>query len=257
MPSVRIDSATLHYEVDGDGPAVVFVHGGEGTHLHWWQQVTAFRHTHTCITYDQRGFGLSGGAFATDPATHHTDLLALLDALAVDRAVVVGQSHGGQAASGLALNHPERVAALVMADTPFNIATEALSTWAAAMIEKLQNGFDVVAACLSPSFSERCPDLHFLYHALSRLNPPRTGPRGLDAYVRFRDQPPGDFRNFTVPTLCIVGEEDALTFPWLMEATADALGARLERVPDAGHAVYYEQAGVFNAVVLDWLRSLR
>lgn len=260
MPSARVNGVELHYEVDGpptsDRPPLVFAHGGASTHLHWWQQVAAFRSTHRCVTYDQRGFGLSHGGFATEPSQHHTDLLGLLDTLGIERAVVVGQSLGGWAVSGLALNHPERVAALVMADTPFNIATKELSVWAAQMIEKLHAGFDVVAACVAPTFETRRPDLAYLFHSLSRLSPPRTGPRGLDAYAQFRDQPPGDYRDFAIPTLCIVGDQDALTFPSLMQATADALGARLAVIPNAGHSPYFEQADAFNAVLYDWLRAL-
>ena len=255
MPLAPVNGADLHYEVDGDGPTIVFAHGGEGTHLHWWQQVVAFHHDHRCITYDARGFGLSSRT-PSDRGTdvHWLDLLGLLDALDVGRAVLVGQSMGGWAVSGMAQNRPDRVDGLVMADTPFNFATPALSQWAVEMIEKITQGFDVVAACLSPRFAEREPGLAHLFHALSRLNPPRTGPRGLDAYAQMRDQAPGDYTGFAVPTLFIVGDVDALTFPWLIEATAAAVGgARVATVADAGHSAYFERAEAFNECLRGWM----
>jgi pimeloyl-ACP methyl ester carboxylesterase len=257
MPAVRVDDIDLYYECDGTGPTIVFAHGGASTHLHWWQQVAAFRTTHRCITYDARGFGLSGRV-PSDRGTrvHHLDLLGLLDALDVERAVLVGQSMGGYAVSGMALHHPERVAGLVMADTPFGFQTAALGEWAEQMIEKLNAGFDVIPACVSTTFAARRPDLALLTDYMARLNPTRTGPRGLDAYDEMRTRPPGDYADFAVPTLFIVGTEDALTFPWLIEATAQAIpGAHVQTIAGAGHSPYFEQAEAFNAVLAQWLHG--
>ena len=259
MPKVDVNDTELYYEIDGDGQTVVVLaHGGTSTHQHWWQQVAAFRDRYRCITYDARGFGLSG----RQPNLHGTrghaeDLIGLLDALAVERAVLVGHSMGGFAVSGVAQHEPERVAGLVMVDTPFGFRTEALGRWAGQMIDKLQDGFDVVAACESPTFAARRPDLAFLTMSISRLNPPRTGPRGVDAYEEMRSQPAGDYREFAVPTLFVVGDEDALTVPWLIEATASAIpGARVETIAGSGHSPHFEQADAFNAVLAKWLAAL-
>jgi 3-oxoadipate enol-lactonase len=272
MPAVHVNGVDLHYEIDGPAaanraaanrageaaPTIVFAHGGEGTHLHWWQQVGALRATHRCVTYDARGFGLSGTVPSADGFdAHRTDLLGLLDALDIRRAVLVGQSMGGWAVSGVALARPERVAGLVMADTPFNLATPELSQWSVEMLDKLHRGFDVIAACVAPSVPQRCPEMHYLFQALGRLNPPRTGPRGLDAYELFRDQPPGDYSSFGVPSLFIVGEDDQLTFPWLIRATAGAIPrSRFELVPGAGHSVYWEQPEVFNTLLRDFVAAV-
>ena len=252
MATARVDGTELYYEVDGDdGPCLVFAHGGEGTHLHWWQQVAALRHRYRCVTYDARGFGLSGrepSSRGTD--AHHRDLVGLLDHLGIGRAFLVGQSMGGWAVSGVAQHHPDRVAGLVMADTPFGFATEALSGWAAEMLEKIPAGFDVLDHLFAPRFAEEQPAMHFLYQALNRLNPPRTGPRGLDAYVQMRDQPPGDYRHFRLPVLFVLGEEDGLTLPPMMRATAAAVGgATLVEVPGAGHSVYCERPAAFNQAI--------
>jgi 3-oxoadipate enol-lactonase len=258
MPRVAVNGTELHYESDGDGPVVVFAHGGASMHLHWWQQVAALRDRYRCVTYDARGFGLSGrDPSALGTSAHAADLLGLLDALAIDRATLVGQSMGGWAVSGVAQAHPERVAGLVMADTPFGFQTEALSRWAEDMIVKLGAGFDVVAACVAPSFATRRPDLAYLTMSMARLNPARTGPRGLDAYEEMRTRPPGDYRDVRVPTIFIVGDQDALTFPSLIEATAAAIpGARVATIAGAGHSPYFEQAEAFNAVLEAFLGEL-
>ena len=256
MPIAQLNGAALYYEIAGTGPWVVFAHGGEGTRLHWWAQVAALQGRFRCVTYDARGFGQStfGDAPQTDNL-HRDDLLALMDHLEIARAHLVGQSMGGLAVSGVAIAAPARVDRLVMSDTPFNFATPALAKWSVEMMDKItNNGFDVLEHLFAPGFDRRCPDLWFLYRALSRLNPVRDGPRGLEAYEAWRDQPVGDYRNFAVPTLFIVGTEDELTLPWLMRATAAAVGgSTLVEIEGAGHSPYAEQTVVYNDVLQRFL----
>ena len=249
-----VEGSELYYEVAGQGPPLVLVHGGEGTRIHWWQQVPVLAERFTCVTYDSRGFGASRpGTIPATASFQRDDLTALMDHLGFDRATLVGHSMGGAAVSGVAQTWPERVERLVMSDTAFVFATPALSEWAAGMIEKITAGFDVLDHAFAPGFAERQPALAHLYRALGRLNPPRTGPRGLDAYERWRDQPPVDYRSFAVPTLFIVGTEDELTEPWLIRATAAAVGgAQLVEIPGAGHSAYAEQAAAFNEAVLSF-----
>jgi pimeloyl-ACP methyl ester carboxylesterase len=231
---------------------MVLIHGGEGTRIHWWQQVAAFAERFTCVTYDCRGFGSSpAGNVPRSTDFQRDDLRELLDHLGFDRAVLIGHSMGGAAASGVAQTWPERVERLVMSDTAFTFATPALSEWASGMLEKISAGFDVLDHAFAPGFPERQPALAHLYRSLSRLNAPRRGPRGLDAYERWRDQPPADYSAFAVPTLFIVGSEDELTAPWLIRATAAAVGgSELVEIPGAGHSAYAEQAAAFNEAVL-------
>jgi pimeloyl-ACP methyl ester carboxylesterase len=252
LPTPRLNGADIYYEVTGSGPWLVFAHGGEGTRLHWWAQVAALQDRFRCVTYDARGFGQStvGDLPATDNI-HRDDLLALLDHLEIDHAHLIGQSMGGLAVSGLAMNAPSRVQRLVMSDTPFNFATSALAEWSVQMIDKITNrGFDVLEHLFAPGFAARRPDLYFLYRALSRLNPVRSGPRGLEAYEAWRDQPVVDYGDFPVPTLFIVGAEDELTLPWLMRATADAVGgSTFVEIEGAGHSPYAEQTEIYNEIV--------
>ncbi|MEO5838029.1 MAG: alpha/beta fold hydrolase [Acidimicrobiales bacterium] len=252
MPTQQLNGAALCYEVTGTGPSIVFAHGGEGTRLHWWAQVAALQDRFRCVTYDARGFGQSAvGDVPPTDNIHRDDLLALTDHLEIERAHLVGQSMGGLAVSGVAIAAPQRVDRLVMSDTPFNFATAALAEWSVLMMDKItNNGFDVLEHLFAPGFDRRCPDLSYLYRALSRLNPKRDDPRGLDAYEAWRDQPVGDYRDFPVPTLFIVGTEDELTLPWLMRATAAAVGgSTLVEIEGAGHSPYAEQTARYNEVL--------
>lgn len=260
MPHVPINGIDLYYEVEGNdaGPWVFFAHGGEGTHLHWWKQVLALRDDFRCVTFDARGFGLSRRESGpSSMGGQDADLLALMDHLGADRAFLVGQSMGGGAISGVAQKHPERVLGLVMGDTPFGFQTAAMQEWAAGIRDRITTqGFDVAQNLFAPGFEERDPETAYLFHAFSRLNPPRTGPRGLDAYDAMKSNPPGDYSTFSVPTLFIVGDQDALTFPSLIKATAEAVnGAQFVEVSNAGHSVYVEQADTYNRLLREFFTT--
>jgi pimeloyl-ACP methyl ester carboxylesterase len=260
MPFAPISGGELYYEVEGEeGPYVFFAHGGEGTHLHWWKQVVALRDEYRCVTFDARGFGQSTRTAGIESmGGQDDDLLALMDHVGAEQAFVVGHSMGGGAVSGVTQRHPERVTGLVMGDTPFGFATEALKSWAADMLDKIVNrGFDVTDQFFAPGFAEREPAMYYLFRGLSRLNPPRTGPRGLGAYEAMRDQAVVDYRDFPVPVLFIVGALDGLTVPPLIHATAAAIGgARVVEIPDAGHSAYCEQPDLYNETLRDFFRSV-
>ena len=105
------DGARLHYEIVGHGEPLVLVHAGIADGRMWDGQIAAFARRYRVIRYDMRGFGRS--AMVEGPFSHHGDLRAVLDSLAIERAVFVGCSMGGRTIIDLALEHPERVSALV------------------------------------------------------------------------------------------------------------------------------------------------
>ncbi len=107
-----VNGATLHYEVAGEGGPLVLVHAGISDSRMWDAQVDAFSRFYRTIRYDLRGFGRS--PIVEGPYSHHADLRALLDALEVDRASLVGCSMGGATVIDFALENPERVEALVL-----------------------------------------------------------------------------------------------------------------------------------------------
>src|SRR5271154_5548545 len=118
-----IGKFSLYYERVGAGAPLVFLHGLGGNHLSWWQQVPYFMRSFECITVDQRGFGLSPDTDGSFNRAHSSDLGALLDHLKIGKAVLIGQSMGGWTIVGYALEHPERVTAMVMCDTPGGVFT--------------------------------------------------------------------------------------------------------------------------------------
>jgi len=81
------DGTDLASEVAGSVEWIVFAHGGEGTRLHWWQQVAYFAARYRCVTFDARGFGSSpAGTAGPSENLMRDDLLAILDHLGPDMA---------------------------------------------------------------------------------------------------------------------------------------------------------------------------
>ena len=108
--------ARLAYEVTGDGPAVVLVHGFGLDRRMWDPQAEHLAARFRVVRYDCRGFGASGPFDPAVPYTHAGDLVALLDHLAIGDAALVGLSFGGRVVLQAALAAPARVRGLVLLD---------------------------------------------------------------------------------------------------------------------------------------------
>jgi 3-oxoadipate enol-lactonase len=113
-PAYRGDQLTVHYEVAGDGPAVVLVHAGICDSRMWDPQWTTFARDHRTIRHDLRGFGRS--ALTPGSFSHAGDLATLLETLGVDRTVLVAASYGAQVALELTVARPDLVEAVVLVD---------------------------------------------------------------------------------------------------------------------------------------------
>lgn len=117
MSYIERDGVRLYYEHVGDGPAVLFTHGFAASSRMFASQLAALEPTHTAIAWDMRGHGRSD--YPDDDAQYSTplvmeDMLALLDAHEVDRAILVGHSVGGYLSLRFRLLHPHRVRGLVL-----------------------------------------------------------------------------------------------------------------------------------------------
>jgi len=262
MPMASVNGVDLYYETEteSDGDWIVFAHGGGGMHLAWWKQVAALKPRFRCLTYDARGHGMSGQGEPYQDADQvgADDLLALMDHVGIEKAFLNGHSMGGWAVSQVAQRHPDRVQGLVMTNCAFGFATPALSRWAAEMIEKIPKGFRVLDHSFAPDFARRDPAVYYLHNAFHRLSPPRAVPRDstryLEPYARMRDRKPEDYARFPVPTLFVAGDQDELQVPWLIKATAAAVGgSKLVVIPGCGHCPTVERTELYNHALLDFI----
>ncbi len=247
----------IYYEVCGEGRDLVLCHGAGGNHAVWFQQVAWFAaRGRRVLAWDQRGFGRSTDA-AKDggPEAATADLRALLDHLGFARADLVGQSMGGWAALGLALESPARVRRLVLADSLGGIGTlrsaettqDRVST--AQLLEPPALGRH---PALDASLAERDAPLAHLYQMLGGFGEPELARIAPRLFATRRD--PEALRAFAVPTLFVVGSRDRLFPPAQMrEAAALLPDARVVEIEGAGHSPYFERAPEWNARVAEFL----
>lgn len=254
MPFLPLDACRLYYETHGRGPALVFAHGLGGSHLSWWQQVPHFADRYTCVTFAHRGFGLSveqpGGPGI---AAFVDDLGALLDHLGIGEMRLVAQSMGGWTGLGYALRCPERVRALVMASTTGSLAhPESERIFTAHAARGLETA--LAARGIHPACGERMareqPAQHFLYRAVDTLSVGLDKAAVRASLLALRTTPAEALATLRVPVLCLTGGEDVVIPPAAVEVLASCIpGARLARVPHAGHSVYWERPAAFNQLV--------
>jgi pimeloyl-ACP methyl ester carboxylesterase len=127
--TVHRDGVTLSVSDDGEGPAVVLLHGLTATRRYVVMGSRALeRSGHRVITYDARGHGRSSPAptpSAYEYADLGRDLEAVMDAAGVERAVLAGASMGAHTLLWMALQRPERVAGVVVITPAYEDATQA------------------------------------------------------------------------------------------------------------------------------------
>lgn len=247
--------------------AILLLHGFTGTGAMWRHLTTALVEHLDVVTVDLPGHGRSTAP--GDPARYALDRLAddlagVLDAVAPPPAVVLGYSMGGRAALKLALRHPARVAALVLESTSPGITDPAQRAARLQSDHELAGMLDREGIIPFVDHWERLP----LWASQTALDDGTPGelraqrlmqsPAGLANCLRGAGQgedPPvadrlGELR---IPVLLVAGALDG-GFVALARAMASRLpDARLEIVPDAGHAVHLERPAEYADVVKSFL----
>jgi 3-oxoadipate enol-lactonase len=254
---LRRDGAEIHYEVFGNGPAVIFAHGLGGNHLSWWQQVAHFAPTHTCVVFAHRGFPPSSAVSGkTAPDAYCDDLAALIQELKLERVALVAQSMGGWTCLDYALREPKKVKALVMASTSGavdfgKLQNAEVDEWSRQSPGKLA---DLQARGIHPAGGERMakeqPAFAQLYGQVSELASPQFREEVRVRIRELRTRDPKLLAQLPMPVLFVTGDED-----WVFPPAAGPALAKLApkgsavRVPAAGHSVYFERAAKFNEII--------
>jgi pimeloyl-ACP methyl ester carboxylesterase len=251
---------TLHYEVTGSGPALLFAHGLGGNQMSWWQQVAHFAPHYTCVAFAHRGFAPSDRiADGPDPAEYAGDLAALIDHLGFSDVRLVGQSMGGWTMLEYAIANQNKVKALVLSSTSGTIDRRGADPAGGAQYDAWLKDAEAKAAAglargvhpaVGVTAAERTPALHLLYKSIDEMagaldkEKVRTGLRR--TAVRTLD----GLKDFRVPTLLIAGGQDVVFPSFLAKAIAARLPcADAQLIPDSGHSPYFEQAATFNRLV--------
>jgi 3-oxoadipate enol-lactonase len=271
MPLATANGLRLYYEWHGReaGTPVVLVMGLGGDSTAWPYQLAALAPRYRVLVFDNRGAGRSDAP--DEPYTTRImagDLLALLDALGVERCHLVGLSLGGAIAQEATLADPARVASLQLH-----------ATWAGPhpyfealvhAVRQARRHFDAEGFyralsvwLFAPATFAAQPELieTVIQRAIHHPYPPY--PVSLDAYLRQTDAVLAHdtrerLHEIRCPTLVGVGTQDLITPPLLAEELARAIpGSRLQTLPDLGHGALWEGPDAFNRLCLDFLAGVR
>jgi 3-oxoadipate enol-lactonase len=260
---LSVPGARLAYEVTGDGPAVVLVHGFGLDMRMWDPQAAHLAPRFRVLRYDCRGFGASGPFDPATPYTHAGDLLALLDHCGIGQAVLAGLSFGGRVVLQAALAAPGRVAGLVLLDAvldgvPWDPGSAAGLEEAARQARAHGLLAGRAAWLAHPLFAaaRQRPDLAGLLAQMVAGYPGQhwTG----DDPHRTTGTPLIDaLPDLAVPSLVVVGDRDVPCFREMSAVLARRLpGARQEVIAAAGHMVNLEQPAAVNALLGGFLNQL-
>lgn len=269
MNRIHIDGAQLAYRDEGQGPAIVFVHGTPSSSAEFAEVITAFRDSHRCIAIDHLGFGASDKPMQADYsiAAHRDRLQQVLTRLDVQRYHLVVHDFGGPIALPMALDHPERLLSLTLMNTwlwPLQETEPSLrrQKWLmqSAFIEWLYRHWNMSARVMVktawgrhrpltkekharymgafPSSSERSGTIAFLKALFDADEPAWSAWQRLDAVAG-------------VPTQIIWGMADIITPQTLARWTGLLPAARVVRLEQVGHFVADEAP----ELVIDALRA--
>lgn len=269
MPHITArDGTRLYYEEAGSGSPVIFVHEYAGDHRSWEMQMRFFSRAHRCITYSQRGYPPSdvpsdGAKYSQDIA--RDDVVAVMDALKVDKAHVVGHSMGAYTALHVGIHAPARCISVVAAGCG----------WGSTPDVKKREEMKALAAETGKMFAEEGIASAAAKYADAPMRQAQKNkdPRGYAEFARMLSEHSAEghaqtmfnlqlkrptlwemetaLKKFSVPLLIVVGDEDEPCIDGSVFLKRTVPTAGLLMIPRTGHNVPTEEPAAFNAALAD------
>lgn len=255
---MNVNGKDLAVELDGppDAPAVLLVHGLGGTSNFYQVQADALAERFRVIRVDSAGAGRSPVADGISITAHADDLAAVLDALQVGAAAVVGHSMGTLVVRELAARHPQKVSALALLGAvrePAEAGRQAQRDRAAVLRTQGTAAVapGVVANALSETTRRDKPEVAAFVRELVMRQDPEGYARNCEALAGATD--PGPVAP-GLPLLLVTGTDDKVGAPEVSQEIADAHGsATVEVLPGVGHWTALEAAGPVTDLLLKFL----
>ena len=257
MSTIHVNDTNLYYEVNGAGEPLLFIHGLGSSTRDWEYQVPVFSKTHKVITYDLRGQGRSDKPAGPYPMTLlASDVDALLNALEISAAHVVGVSLGGGIAIECALDFPAHVKSLVIVNSGPAVAPDA-----EAVRQELDNRVKIVRQMGMRAMGEVLAP---------RLFPkPEQAARRETFIARWAENEPDGYisamlsmygwdvterlHEIKCPTIVITGDKDYTPVAFKEAYIKRIPNAELVVIPDAHHAMPLEYPEEFNTALAEFL----
>lgn len=265
MPVIQCNGADLYYEDHGDGPPIVFLHGGTAGLRYFEPQLTGLSNEYRPVAFDFRGHGRSEKTDLGHTLPQHArDLNAVLDGLDLDDVVIVGWSMGAIVSWEFVQQFgTDRIRGLVDVDmepSPLKREDYAHGSYD---VDGLRNTLveiqtdplglldQQVAALLKEPPSRELRTM--MFDEGSRTPPPIQGAMLLELLRDYRDV----LTEIDVPTLVCAGADETWRSVASVEYAAELIpDARFERFEDSGHCLTVEEPERFNQVVSDFVDSL-
>jgi 3-oxoadipate enol-lactonase len=259
--------ARLFYQTSGTGQALVFIHAGVADSRMWRLQFEGLADTNRIVAFDQRGFGKT--PWIPGPYADRRDVIAVMDQLEVNSAVIVGCSLGGSIALHVALDHPDRVDGLILVGAAAN-GWEPANGWgdsllwdqvlAAAKAGDVDKAVELDAEMwvvgTGRTRADVDPDIYDLVMAMDRI--PLSSENERNEQVEPYNPPTNEsLDQIKAPTLVIVGAHDEIDLIESAHYLAERLSSQQAVViPGAAHLPSLEQPEAFNAAIRRFLESL-
>jgi len=272
MPLRQTNDIQTFYLDEGDGDPVVFIHGHTLDHRMWDAQVPALLAAgYRVIRHDLRGHGRSDATLTGYTSEElASDLKALLEALSVERAHLVGLSRGGGVALAFALAYPRTTRTLTLIDSilpgrtasaEFTRSFRALSARFAAggkraFLDHWLESPLFTPARRDPALATRLAEIVQEFAALEMTPAAQTAMRERAATLPTAPPPAERLREIEIPTLIIIGELDLPHFHAFAEEMATTIpDARRLVIEGAGHMANMEAPAAVNAALLRFLKE--
>ena len=263
MPARTVNGAAIFYEEAGTGaPPIVLLHSFPLDSRVWEAQREALSDRFRVITPDLRGWGQSKSSDPFTIESYADDVHALLESIGEKRVILGGVSMGGYISMAYAKKYPADLVGLILVDTRAEADTPEGRETRDRMIELVRSkGSEAIATAtlpkmFAPATVSSRGDVTDAYRAIATSQSPVTIANALAA---LRDRP--DFRDtlgsIAVPTLILVGDQDATTPP----ANAETLNKSIPRsqlvtIKNAGHQTPMEQPEQVTAAIRDFASKL-
>jgi 3-oxoadipate enol-lactonase len=265
VATIKANNISVNYKVNGDGEPILLIHGHPFDNTMWDLQTKAFSKLYKVIAPDVRGYGKSSlpKSAPTRFEDYAKDMLALMDALAIDNFHVAGLSQGGQIIMEIFRQAPSRIKSMIFADTFASLDTPEVKQGRYDTADRLEKeGMDtysdeVIYKMIKPEHVTSQPTV--AAHVIKMMK--ATSPKGAATALRARaeriDYLKDILPGINVPTLVIVGRQDEYT----PVAKAEELRQNLQNckliiIEDAGHMPNLEHPDKFNEIVLNFLEGI-
>lgn len=265
------DGVRLYFEESGSGLPIVFVHEFAGDHRSWAPQVHHFSRRYRCIVYSARGYPPSDVPESVEMYSQkhaRDDILAVMDALGVEKAHVVGLSMGAFATVHFAMNYPDRLLGAVAAGVGYGAHPDDYPAFqahardnAAVMREKGMVHFAATYGhgASRLQFRDKDPAGFRLFIEQFEAHSATGSANTMEGYQARRPSLyvlQDRLATIETPMLIVAGDEDDATLQPSLMLKQTIRSAGLAVLPCTGHVINLEEPALFNRVVEDFLHQV-